>query len=75
MTTDRKEEFKIWNGRYVKELYEVETEDGIVEAWPNAGKMMSTDGSGRVWLPGKCKIRFKNEDIDWEAELKERGIS
>lgn len=62
MTTDRKKEFVIWNGHYIKEFYEIETEDGIVEAWPNAGKMMSIDGSGREWKPGECKVRLKNQD-------------
>lgn len=42
----------IWDGDYDKIFYWVHLPDGTrVECWPNAGFMMSTDGSGRRWGP------------------------
>lgn len=42
----------IWDGDYDKQFYWVHLPDGTrVECWPNAGIMMSTDGSGRQWSP------------------------
>lgn len=45
-------EFETWNGEYEKQDYEVKLEDGtIVRCWPNAGRMVSMDGTGREWAP------------------------
>ena len=53
--------FKLWDGTYEKDFYEVDTEEGAVEAWPNAGKMIAMSG-GREWLPGECRVRRKHDD-------------
>ena len=41
--------FEIWDGDYIKSFYEVKINEEIIDCWPNAGKMMSVDGSGREW--------------------------
>jgi hypothetical protein len=45
-------EFEPWNGDYVKCTYLAKIGEEIVACWPNAGEMVSCDGSGRVWGPG-----------------------
>lgn len=57
----KKTHFKEWDGTYEKQLYEVWDDGEIIEAWPNAGKMIATDGSGREWLPGGCLVRVNND--------------
>ena len=44
--------------KYWKKFYDVRTPDGDVvgQCWPNAGRMMATDGSGRMWTA--CEIRL-----------------
>lgn len=49
-------EFQQWDGEYDKQFYDVLLPNGdIFEAcWPNAGKMLSMDGSGRMWSVDDC---------------------
>lgn len=43
-----RERFQPWDGYYVKEMYDVQLKTGevVTNCWPNAGFMMTTDGSG-----------------------------
>lgn len=44
------EDFKVWDGEYEKEFYDVRLPSGeIILCWPNSGVMNSLDGSGRVF--------------------------
>jgi hypothetical protein len=44
----------VWNGEYEKQHYDVRYEACKVQlhCWPNAGRMVATDGSGKEWFPG-----------------------
>lgn len=60
-----KDRFTIWDGQYDKTWYDVLLPDGSVveRCWPNAGKMVATDGSGREWEPGPIAVRVSpNKD-------------
>jgi len=56
--------FRRWTGAYRKEFYEVRLKSGdIIECWPNAGRMVALDGSGREFKPeDKVAVRLKEED-------------
>jgi len=46
---------------YAKAFYDVRLNgraEIIKHCWPNAGKMMAQDGSGREWWPGECLVRL-----------------
>jgi hypothetical protein len=43
---------RVWDGEYEKQHYVLTTPIGEeVVCWPNAGRMCSSDGSGRQWWP------------------------
>ena len=52
---------------YVKQWYELRLPDGTViqHLWPNAGKMVATDGTGRMWLPGAGEVRRCTCGNEW----------
>ncbi len=41
----------LWDGEYVKEHYWVYLGSERIMCWPNAGRMISQDGSMRTWCP------------------------
>jgi len=53
-------DFKLWDGSYDKTWYDIRLPSGeVLTCWPNAGCMMSMDGSGRTWLPkDNIEVRF-----------------
>lgn len=60
-------DFKPWDGTkdyYEKRFYDVRLPDGTIveKCWPNAGRMVATDGSGRKWVSGiEVRPRPKGE--------------
>lgn len=61
------EPIPIWDGEYEKEPYLLFAPEGAVYCWPNAGKMVAMDGSGREWKP-EDNVRVKRSTIDELAE-------
>lgn len=62
-------EFKPWDGEYNKQFYDVLLPNGdILKAcWPNAGKMVSMDGSGRMWsVDDRIQVRKANHPLGEE---------
>lgn len=64
--SERRERFYPWYGLYDKTMYDIKLLDGTIidNCWPNAGLMMSIDGSGRSWtikeVAGfRCAINHK----------------
>lgn len=41
--------FTLWDGTYQKETYLALIDGKAVPCWPNAGRMVSCDRSGRAW--------------------------
>lgn len=45
-------DWQIFDGDYEKNIYEVKDSEGkIYECWPNAGRMVALDGSGKEFFP------------------------
>ena len=44
-------DFTPYTGDYDKRFYDVKLADGTIipRCWPNAGKLVAMDGSGRMW--------------------------
>lgn len=49
-------DWRKWDGEYEKQSYDVWTDrhNVVMGCWPNAGRMVATDGSGRQWRPADC---------------------
>ena len=51
--------WRTWTGAgYRKVFHEARLPDGeVVRCWPNAGKLIALDLSGRIFGPGECECR------------------
>lgn len=60
---DNPRRFRRWHGTYRKEFYEVKLATGeVVHCWPNAGRMIALDDSGREWAPSdNINVRLAEE--------------
>jgi hypothetical protein len=62
------DKFKPWDGEYNKQYYDVLLPDGriIATCWPNAGKMVAMNGSGKMWsVEDKIQVR-ESIKLPWE---------
>mgnify|MGYP000570667506 CR=1 FL=1 len=65
-------EFTLWDGAYVKETYLALIDGKEVACWPNAGKMVSCDRSGREWKP-EDGIQVRICTMEEHMEASKRG--